>query len=337
MKKINILLLAFFICFSTFGTIQAQDNATALKAQSVYNHYHLNMFLINPAATGFNENGQLFFNFRNQWAGFEGSPKTLTLGIESSPASNMGLGAMLYNENYGVANRFLGQLNYAYNFRPNDDMKMAFGISGAYIQYNLDNEAITDPLHEAPDGIINAAVNGEKYFAADFGFYSVIQDKYRIGISIPHLVQTKLDDANKATTTPKEDKPVNFTAFLGGIWRLPEYRLVLEPSIGLRKISDAPFGSDLNILARMMDDRLFAGFTYSYNPSWHRISLLAGVKIDRLGIFYSYDQSYLEFQNYNNGSHELTLSFDLHKAGKTKSMDKPAMDQNETDGMEKMQ
>ena len=90
--------------------------------------------------------------------------------------------------------------------------------------------------------------------------------------------------------------------------------MVIEPSIGLRKISDVPFGTDLNVLAKMLDDRLFAGFTYSYNPSWHRIALLGGVKIDRFSFMYSYDQSYLEFQNFNNGSHELTLAFELYRS-----------------------
>ncbi|MFZ1424036.1 MAG: PorP/SprF family type IX secretion system membrane protein [Saprospiraceae bacterium] len=313
MKNINIYLIVFisFICLNT--NIKAQDYATSLKTHAVYNHCFVNLFLVNPANTGFNGDGKLLFNFRNQWAGFEGSPKALTLAIDASPANNMGLGAMIYSENFGVANRFAGQINYAYNFKANDNMKFAFGISGSYIQYNLDNEAITDPLHESPDSYINSAVNGEKYFGADFGFYTEISDKFRIGISIPHLVETRLDDSNKTNTEPKADKPTNFIGFLGAIWRLPEYRLVIEPSIGLRKISDVPFGTDLNVLAKMLDDRLFAGFTYSYNPSWHRISLLGGIKIDRLSFLYSYDQSYLEFQNYNNGSHELTLSFDLFK------------------------
>ncbi|MBK8956291.1 MAG: type IX secretion system membrane protein PorP/SprF [Saprospiraceae bacterium] len=310
-------------------SLSAQDYATALKAQTVYNHYHLNLFLLNPAATGISGQSQLLFNFRNQWSGFDGAPKVLTLGIDGSAATNMGLGALVYNENFGVANRFLGQLNYAYHFNANQDMKMSLGLSGAYIQYNLDNEAITDPLHQNPDPVVNRAVNGEKYFAADFGFYSEIKGKYRIGISIPHIVQTKLDDANIATNQPEEDKPVSFTAFLGGIWKMPEYRLVLEPSLGLRKISDAPFATDLNILAKLMEDRLVAGFTYSFNPSWHRIAMLAGIKLDRLGIYYSYDQSYLEFQNFNNGSHELTLTFGLSKKTEAKpaeiKMEEPMM------------
>ncbi len=313
MKNINLYILCLWALACSFQDVRSQDYATALKTQAVYNHYHLNLFLINPAYTGFEQDGKLLLNYRNQWAGFESSPKGITLALDANPSANMGLGGMIYSENFGVANRFQAQLNYAYHFKTNQDTRMAFGLSGAYIQYGLDNETITDPLHQSPDTKINEVVNGEKYFAADFGFYAEIQNKYKFGISIPHLVQTRLDNTNTNTNQAKVDKPVNFTGFLGLIWPVPEYRVVIEPSIGLRKISDVPFGADFNLLARIMDDKLFAGFTYSYNPSWHRFSMLGGIKLDRLAIFYSYDQSYLEFQNFNNGSHEITVSFGLNK------------------------
>ncbi len=327
MKKFYQYILVVIVCAAFTKHATSQDYATALKTQAVYNHYYIHPFLINPANTGFNGDGKLLLNYRNQWAGFESSPKGLTLAIDGSPAPNMGLGAMIYTETFGVANRFLAQANYAYQFNASKDMRMAFGISGAYIQYNLDNEALTDPLHENNDPKINAAVNGEKYFAADFGFYAEIMGKYKLGISIPHLVQTRLDEKSTTSNVPKPEKPVNFIGFIGAIWKMPEYRVVIEPSIGLRKISDVPFGADFNLLAKMMDDRLFAGFTYSYNPSWHRICMLGGIKLNQLGIYYSYDQSYLEFQNFNNGSHEVTVTLDIFK-----SKSKPAtMD----DGMKK--
>jgi type IX secretion system PorP/SprF family membrane protein len=337
MKKFNLYILTLLVCLSFAMNAVSQEYAKALKAPAVYNQYYLNLFLINPANTGFDGQGKLLLNFRNQWAGFESSPKVLTLAIDASAAPNMGLGASIYSENFGVSNQFLAQVNYAYQFQANKDMKMAFGLSGSYIQYNLDNETLTDPLHQSPDPKINGAVNGEKYFAADFGFYTEIQNKFKIGISIPHLVETRLDKTNTTTTTPQPDRPVNFTGFVGAIWRMPEYRVVIEPSVGLRKISDVPFGADFNILARMMDDKLFAGFTYSYNPSWHKIAFLGGIKLDKLGIFYSYDQSYLEFQNFNNGSHELTLTLDIFKPKAKAATSDTGMMKKEDLGASKME
>lgn len=313
MKKLNLYILIALI--SSFAIdVNSQDYAKALKSPAVYNHYYMNLFLVNPANTGFDGEGKLLLNYRNQWAGFDDSPKAFTLAIDASPAPNMGLGGLVYAESFGVANRFTGQVNYAYQFRANQDMKMAFGIAGSYVQYGLSNETITDPLHQGSDSKINAAVNGEKYFAADFGFFTEIKGKYRIGISIPHLVETRLDNTGTTSNAPKEDKPVSFTGFVGGSWKISDFNIVLEPSVGLRKIADVPFGADFNLLAKLLDNRLFAGVTYSYNPSWHRFAMLGGIKLDRLGIFYSYDQSYLDFQNYNNGSHELTLTLDIFKS-----------------------
>ncbi|MFZ1514080.1 MAG: type IX secretion system membrane protein PorP/SprF, partial [Saprospiraceae bacterium] len=58
-----------------------------------------------------------------------------------------------------------------------------------------------------------------------------------------------------------------------------------------------------------------------FGPSDSRVSFLGGVRVEQFRFYYSYDQSYQTFQNFNNGSHELTLSFDLGK-GKQASKQK---------------
>lgn len=309
MKRILYIFLLSFLTF--FGTqLNSQDYAKALKTPAVYNHYTLNQFLINPAHTGFEEVNRLMFNFRNHWAGFEDSPKGMTLGLNGSPAANMGLGGIIYNENFGVANRFSGQVNYAYNFKAGKDSRFSIGLGGTYIQYSLDSRTITDPNHQASDPIINRAVNGINYFGADLGFWGSIANKINLGITLPQIALARLDDGPQAKDTTSN---FNFIGFLGATWNVPSYRMVIEPSVCVRKISDVPFGTDLNILAKMLDDRLSAGFTYSFGPSDSRVSFLVGVRVEQFRFYYSYDQTYQVFQNYNGGSHELTLSFDFGK------------------------
>lgn len=320
MKNLNKIFLALVVGFFTWN-VNAQDFATSLKTPSVYTQYFLNPFLINPAHTGFDNQSRAVFNFRNHWAGFDNSPKGVTLGINGAPVSNMGLGGILYSENYGVANRFVGQGNYAYNFKANDVTKMSFGLGGSYIRYSLDNEAITGPNHRPGDPIINAAVNGESYFSADFGYWAEFADKFKLGITLPQLVLANLGENQKQDST----KPFNFIGFLGAKWKVPEYRLVIEPSICVRKISDVPFGTDLNVLASLLDDKLYLGFTYSFGPSDNRTGFLAGVRVNQFRFIYSYDQTYQTFQTYNRGSHELTLSFDLGSS-KKKEMNKTSME-----------
>ncbi|HOJ89834.1 MAG TPA: PorP/SprF family type IX secretion system membrane protein [Saprospiraceae bacterium] len=325
MKSRIIIFIAFVGCIFTKN--YAQDFAIAHKSAAIYNHSHLNPYLTNPAHTGFEERGNILFNYRNLWAGFPGAPNTLTFALNAAPVSNMGLGGILQIDNFGVANRFIGQGNYAYNFRSGAN-RFSLGLAGKYIQYSLDNEAITDPLHQGPDVLINDALNGESFFAADLGFWAEFSNKYRFGLSLPHLVETRLDGAVPVTD---EKRPVAFTAFLGSVWNVESYRMKIEPSIVLRKISDVPFGTDLNMVAKMIDDRLIAGFTYSFGPSWHRILFLGGVRIEKLKFYYSYDQSYYDFQSFNNGSHEVTLSYDLFSkpSPKMKKSEEVPMEKNE--------
>ncbi len=308
----------------TFGlSVQAQDYAKAIKTPAVYNHYTLNPFLINPANSGFDGHNRLLLNFRSQWAGFDDSPKGITLGINATPAANMGLSGLIYAENFGVANRFNGQVNYAYNFKISDDHKFSLGLGGTYTQYSLDNRAITDPNHQSPDPIINRAVNGLNYFGADFGFWGEFNKKLRVGITLPQFALVRLDNEVRAKDTASN---FNFVGFLGGIWNIPSYRLVIEPSVCVRKISDVPFGTDLNVLFKMLEDRLTGGFTYSFGPSDSRVSFLLGVRIEQLRFYYSYDQTYQIFQSYNGGSHELTVSFDIGKSTKPAPVQKDVME-----------
>ncbi len=306
MKPVLYIFISVVILSSLFGQLVAQDYSTSLKTPAVYTQYHLNPFLINPAHTGFDGISKIIFNFRNQWAGFDESPKGITLGINGSPVKNMGLGGLVYSEKFGVANRFLGQLNYAYNFKANSDTKMSLGLSGSYIRYSLDNKAFTDPNHQQGDPVINKAIDGEDYFAADFGYWAEFADKFRLGITLPHIVLTNLGN-----TKADSSRPFNFIGFFGTRWNVPSYRLILEPSVCIRKISDVPFGTDLNILAKMLDERLFLGFTYSFGPSDNRTGFLGGVRVNQFRFTYSYDQTYQTFQTFSRGSHELTLSFDL--------------------------
>ena len=328
----NIGIAALFV-LSAITRNSAQDYAVALKTPAVYNHYHLNPFLVNPAATGADGVSTILLNYRDQWAGFPNSPKGFSLGINGASVNNMGIGGLIYSENYGVANRFIGQGNYAYHFKAGSNV-FSLGLAGSYIQYSLDNDVITDPQHQGTDPTINEALNGEKYFAADLGFNVDIAQKYFLGVSIPHIVETALDNKSSSTSnTGNADRPVNFFALLGARFKLPDYRMVLEPSVGLKKISDVPFGTDVNIIAKMLDEKLFGGFTYSFGPSSHRLVFLGGVRLDKFKFFYSYDQSYADFQGYNNGSHELTLSVDLYKL-KPKMMKQEPMPETAPPSME---
>ena len=101
MKKLILIISTF--CF--LATINAQEEA-------IFNHYHANPLLINPATAGYDrDHHKIFMNVRNQWAGFTGAPETYSLSYNGPIGSRLGIGALLFTENiasfHGIASNYL--------------------------------------------------------------------------------------------------------------------------------------------------------------------------------------------------------------------------------------
>ena len=85
---------------------------------------------------------------------------------------------------------------------------------------------------------------------------------------------------------------------------------MVEPSIAVKQIRRVPFHVDLNVKLSFLEEQLIAGVTYSVGEI-SRIGILLGTRIENLRLYYSYDTSFAEFQDHNNGSHELTIQYNL--------------------------
>ncbi|MCK4992178.1 MAG: type IX secretion system membrane protein PorP/SprF, partial [Bacteroidales bacterium] len=73
------------------------------QLEPLSNQYMLNTLAINPAYAGSREALSITMLHRNQWTGFEGSPKTLSLAVHS-PMRNekVGLGLLAVNNRIGI-------------------------------------------------------------------------------------------------------------------------------------------------------------------------------------------------------------------------------------------
>ena len=62
--------------------------------------------------------------------------------------------------------------------------------------------------------------------------------------------------------------------------------------------------------AAFLDESLIGGLTYTAGGE-NRLGFLIGAKVSNLEFNYSYGLSFNEFQQYNNGSHEFSVKFNL--------------------------
>ena len=82
-----VFTLALFLSLIS-GVLHAQ-------VDPLYSQYLNNPFLINPAYTGMNNYMNLMVGYRKQWAGFDGSPTTLSATGHTSLFDNrMGVGLL---------------------------------------------------------------------------------------------------------------------------------------------------------------------------------------------------------------------------------------------------
>ncbi|MBP7274087.1 MAG: PorP/SprF family type IX secretion system membrane protein [Saprospiraceae bacterium] len=310
MKNI-VTLLSFMIMVAYTAT--AQDEA-------IFGHYTINPTLINPAQTGFNEKHNINMNMRASWAGFPNTPKTYALSYNGPVSNTLGFGALLLTETIASTSRYRAQLSYAFRYKI-ERVRMSIGLSTEFHQMRLASSVTTNPLIDPRDVIINDGVNGMNGFDASLGVAGIYDESLYFGISAPGLIRTRLDESSDPNGNNKLFQ--NWTLTVGNVFDVKSLKCKIDPSIVLRQIRTAPFLVDFNVKAMFLQDKLTTGFTYrAIEGDSGAVAFLIGTKLNSLGLYYSFDVSFQKFQNYNSGSHELTINFLLDRAKQTKNVKK---------------
>jgi type IX secretion system PorP/SprF family membrane protein len=127
-----------------------------------YSNYLENSFYLNPAVAHLG-NKSLNIIYRNQWIGFEGSPKTTFLSYQTSfshkkdvkSSSFSNFGGFLQNENIGAFRSFKINISYCYSFLLNSNWRLSFGSFFGVQQLGLDVSNIT--LFDSNDPVVDVS------------------------------------------------------------------------------------------------------------------------------------------------------------------------------------
>ncbi len=301
MKK--LLFLIFFV--ASFSLVKAQEEA-------VFTHYTINPLLINPAAAGFDEaHHNLFMNLRASWTGFAGTPRNYSINYNGPIGKSLGIGAMIFSENIASLTRTRAQLSYAVRFAAKD-FKISAGVSTEFHRLRLDNVAgnsATPGLYDPGDEAMEELMNGKSNFDASLGVYGSFQDQIFFGLSAPSLVRNRLDDIEGL------DTELNFLVNLGAKFSTPDSKITVRLSVLIKQVRYSPMLADLNLLVSFLKEQLITGVSYR-GGSGGALGLNLGTKYNAIQLMYSFDVFLGDFQQYNTGSHEVTINFAFdRKAG----------------------
>ncbi len=293
----------FFLgIFLTQATSQAQRyfDERYISTQSF-----INPILINPGATAFHQGQELLVNYRNKWSTFDGAPKTITLGYDGVLVDRLGVGILYLQDNFGALKTSKGQLSLSYNVSSQVN-SISFGIATEYIQHGLNTT--TGTIFDPNDPIYRLNNEGASFLDVSFGAYGKYLDKFTYGIALPSLISSRLDDGGD------NDRDLGFIVNLGYTVK-SQSGISIEPSIIIKKLNLVPTHVDLNAKLGFLDDKFTSGVSYTIGAD-KRLGFLIGFAIDKLNLYYTYNTSMSDFQQYNNGSHEITVKLRLSQKEK---------------------
>lgn len=270
-----------------------------------FSQYMFNPMYVNPGYAGSRGvmNGAL--EFRRQWVGFDGSPTTMVLAVNSpTKKGKVGLGLEIINDKIGPKTTTGAYLDYAYRI-PCGKGKLSFGLGAGIMSYKVNWEAVTYKDHA--DGYDQ--LGSVSIIKPDFKFGIYFNNKnFFIGSSFTHLNQEVYTVVHDSLTFTAKMVPHGFTT-IGRAFQLSD-NLIFSPSIMVRGVSGASTTDlDLNLNFRIKEV-LWLGVSFRSEKS---IIAMAQYNItDHLKLGYSYDITLSKLATYQSGTHEIVLGFDLN-------------------------
>ena len=297
LSKTSIILIVFTTLLST--EVSGQQDPQ-------YTHYMYNTLSVNPAYAGQRETLSVVGLHRSQWVGIDGAPRTQSLGIHS-PLRNerIGLGLNIVNDALGPASETFLDANFSYTVQLNaNDLKLSFGLKAGLHMLNTD---WSKGRFQNPDIVFNDNLNLISP-TVGAGLYMHTR-KWYLGLAVPNFLETEhYDDFQESVATER----MHFYAIGGYVFNLGK-TLELKPAFFVKRVSGAPIIADVSANF-WYKKNLTAGIAWRWDDS---VSALIGFHVTP-GLFvgYGYDLTTTGLSNYNSGTHEITLRFEVKRPGR---------------------
>lgn len=300
-----------------YHKIAALLSLTLLSLQSVaqqdpqFTQYMYNMSVINPAyATADEDILNIGGLYRSQWVGIEGAPKTGSFFAHAPVNEKIELGISFTNDNIGdIVNENNIFADFAYVLPIGLESKLSFGVKGGVRLFDTNfSDLVLQSGPAAGDVAFNENVSRAFPNLGIGAFF--FGENYYLGLSAPNMLSSKhLENENGIRATGVDNVHYFFTG--GYVFNLNS-NLKFKPAFMARGVKGAPLAMDIttNVL---INDKLEAGLAYRLEDA---ISALVNFRITpELRIGYAYDYTTTNLGDFNSGSHEIFILFDVDLFG----------------------
>lgn len=298
MKKTSFYSLVLLLV-SVAGVYAQQD--------AQYTNYMYNTLNINPAYAGSRGTMSIFGLHRSQWVGLDGAPVTNTFALHTPiKNSNLGMGLSVLNDRIGPSDESTISADVSYTIDASERYKLAFGIRGTANLLNVD----FSKLHIYNPGDALAQYNIDNKFSPNVGAgVYLYSDNTYIGLSVPNILETKHFDKGQGNFNSNSiaSERMHFHLIAGKVFDINE-DLKFKPAVLTKVVQGAPLQVDLSANF-MFNEKIVLGAAYRWDAA---MSAMIGFQLsDTWFIGYGYDGEVTKLANYNSGSHEIFLRFEL--------------------------
>lgn len=273
----------------------------------MYTQYMFNTQTINPAYAGTWESLSFMVLARQQWTGLDGAPQTYTFSMQA-PLKNerTALGLNLISDKVGLEKRFYMFGDYSHMIQLTEKYKLRLGLKGGFTNYS--NNLSLYKLNNSNDPLFQGDIS--KKFIPNFGVGTFLySERYYVGFSIPKILNHTFENDYKTAEFTPELR--HYFLMTGLVFDFGE-NVKFKPTM----LTKASFGSnygtpvEIDLSANfLIKEKFWLGANYRTGDSF---GLIAQWIIDRkLRIGYAYDYSTTNLGIYQNGSHEIMISYEL--------------------------
>jgi type IX secretion system PorP/SprF family membrane protein len=277
------------------------------QQDSQFTQYMYNTININPAYAGSRESMNVFILHRTQWVGLDGAPVTNMASINTPiNGSNVGIGVSIINDKIGPSDENNIAVDLSYSINTSRDFKLSFGLKATANLLNVDFTRLN--RYDLNDYSFETNIDNKFSPNIGVGLYLHSDNTY-VGLSAPNLLETSHFDryAGTGASTYIAKEKIHYYLMAGHVFDLSG-DVKFKPSILAKVAQGAPLQVDLSGNF-FINEKFVAGVAYRWSAA---ISAMVGFQAsDSWFIGYGYDLETTKLANYNSGSHEIFLRYEL--------------------------
>ncbi|MBE7633831.1 PorP/SprF family type IX secretion system membrane protein [Tenacibaculum finnmarkense] len=297
-----------------FITISILICSVKLVAQEInlpqyVSHMADNPFLISPSYAGIGSEFKVRLNGVSQWLGVKGSPDTQSLIIDTRLAERFGGGITIFNDKNGFTSQKGIKLSLASHLTLSQfhDSFLSFGLTYNFVQFGIDTSQ-----NNSGQIVPNKSETNSNFDVGLLYRY----ERFSISVNANNILDKKIE--NLLTSEP--ESLGRYTLYTSYVLARISNKIEIEPSIFIEYYeSDKRSRTDLNVKVRkgIYDGYVWVGASYTslndqlFKP--HAIAPLVGLKKNNLYMSYGFSIDLNKTQNFNYGTHMITLGFDYDR------------------------